>query len=371
MWTSYRVGRLFGVPVGLNPSWFIAFALVTGMLALRVYPGAVPARGADLYWSMALVSGVLFFLSILLHELAHSVVAKAFGIPVRGITLFLLGGVSQITRDAPRARQEFLMAFAGPVTSLGLAAIALGAWVAAGAGQGPVAAVLEWLWLMNFAMGVFNLVPGFPLDGGRVLRAALWGVSGSYAGATRWAAYIGRAIAWLIVAFGAASILLGEFGAGIIGGLWLVAIGVFLDLGARGSWLRVRSLMALRERSVGELAESDWPMVAPYALISDIDAEGMVADDDNLVVVEDRRVVGILLGGSALRALAVSGSSTAASAMIPAERLDPVGAGETALVAWERMEADDLDLLPVIDGDRFAGIVRRRAILDFMSRSTG
>lgn len=371
MGSSFRLGRVFGVPVGLSPSWFIAFALVMGVLAMRIYPDAIPARSADLYWAMAFVSGLLFFLSILLHELAHSVVAKAFGIPVKGITLFILGGVSQITREAPKARQELLMAFAGPATSFVLAGLALLAWTAAGPGQTPVTIILEWLWLMNFGLGAFNMVPGFPLDGGRVLRATLWGVSGSYSGATRWSSYIGRGIAWLMMGYGAFILLLGPrlgWGTDALGGVWLILIGAFLDVGAKGSWLHTRALLRLREFTVNDALERDWPQVAPFAILSDVEAEGMLADDDDhLLVVEDGRVIGVAPGDQALRALERP-FAQASEVMIPAASFAAVAGGESALEAWHRMDGADIDLLPVVEGARFAGLVRRRQLIELMQR---
>jgi Zn-dependent protease len=370
---SFPLGRVFGVPVGLNPSWFIAFGLLTGILALRVYPLAIPARDADLYWAMALVSGVLFFFSILLHELAHSVVARAFGIPVKGITLFILGGVSQITREAPRARQELLMAFAGPATSFVLAGLALAAWFLAGAGGRPVAVILEWLWVMNFGVGLFNMVPGFPLDGGRVLRAAIWGISGSYAGATRWAAYAGRGIAWVIITYGALSVLLGDrigWGTDILGGFWLIFIGGFLDMAARGSWLRTRSLMALRTVPVADVVETGWPLLAPFARLEDAEAQGMVAtEDDHLLVVDDGRIIGVVAGDRALQALDEDSMATAIQVMFPAASFEPIKAGDTAMEAWERMEERGVPVLPVLDEGRFAGLVRRGRLLQLLRRN--
>lgn len=367
MWTSYRLGRLFGVPVGISPSWFIAFGLVIGVLALRVYPTAIPARGDDLYWSMAFISGLLFFVSILLHELAHSVVARAFGIPVHGITLFILGGVSQIAREAPKASQEFLMAFAGPATSLALGGLGLVAWLALGPSDEPLTVVIEWLWLMNFGVAIFNLVPGFPLDGGRVLRAALWGVSGSYSGATQWSTYIGRGVAWMIVAYGASSLLFGEdqaWAVDAVGGLWLVLIGAFLDLAARGTWERTRLLLRMRDFRVAEAVERDWPLVAAHARIVDIEAEGMLADSlDHLLVVDDWRVIGLITGEVAMQALDGDRSVCARDLMTPAAELAAIDSEQTGFEAWERMESAGVDLLPVVQGTRFLGIVLRQGLI--------
>lgn len=376
VWSSYRLGKIFGVPVAVSPSWFIAFGLVIGVLALRVYPDAIPGRSDNLYWAMAFISGLLFFVSILLHELAHSVVAKAFGIPVHGITLFILGGVSHIAREAPKASQEFLMAFAGPATSLALGIAGFLLWLPLEGSGAPMAVVLEWLWLMNLGVALFNLVPGFPLDGGRVLRAALWGVSGRYEGATRWSTYIGRGIAWTIVAYGSASLLLGEdeaWAVDAVGGFWLIMIGAFLDFAARGTWERTQLLLRMNDFRVGEAVERDWPRIAMHTRIADVEQEGMLAESgDHMLVIESDRVIGLITGDIALTALDNDRFVCARDLMIPAAELAAIDSGHTGFEAWERMETTGVDLLPVVEGSRFLGVVRRQSLIRRMEqRSQG
>ena len=365
---SVSLGRVLGVPVGLSPSWFIAFGLVTTLLALRVYPAALPFQATQLYWTMAALSGLLLFASVLVHELAHSVVALAFGIPVLGIRLFLLGGVSQITREASKAREEFLVAFAGPATSFALAAAALGVWAAIGTGHRPLAAVMEWLWLMNAGLGVFNLMPGLPLDGGRLLRAVIWGVSGSYFWATRLAAWAGRAVAWTLIGWGLLSILApGNFRwmVDTFSGFWLIFIGGFLEVAARGAWRQARDILVLRAASVTQVLERDWPRVASWARLRDIEEEGMLAEEgDHLLVVDDGTVVGIIPGKVALEALEVHPGMLAGDIMRPAGEFTALRVDGTAFDAWDQMTVTESDLLPIVDGHGlFLGLVRQQRLL--------
>jgi Zn-dependent protease len=226
------------VPIGLNFSWFLTFCFVILTLALRVYPDIFPDSSTWVYWVMGVVSGVLFFASILTHEMAHSLIAKAYGIPVKGITLFIFGGVSQITKEAARPLAEFIMAFAGPATSVLLAgAFGLLWWLTGAAEDEPLPVMLEWLWLMNLFLGAFNLTPGFPLDGGRILRSILWGVTGNYRQSTHWASRIGQLMAALMATDRrnhTAHHSLGRWGP------WLIIMGMFLDSAARQSWRQVR-----------------------------------------------------------------------------------------------------------------------------------
>ncbi len=370
---SIPLGRVLGFPVGLSPSWFIAFAFVTALLALRVYPLALPFQASHLYWTMGALSGVLLFASVLVHELAHSVVARAFGIPVLGIRLFLLGGVSQITREASKARDEFLVAFAGPATSFALAAAALGAGAAMGTGHRPVAVVMERLWLMNAGLALFNLMLGLPLDGGRLLRAVLWGVSGSYFWATRLAAWFGRAVAWGLIGWGLLSMLSPGYihlTVDPLSGLWFVVIGGFLEVAARSAWGQARDLLLLRSASGSQVLERDWPRVAPWARLRDIEEEGMLVEDgDHLLVVDEDTVVGIIPGAAALESLVAQPGAPASDIMRPAAEFTALRVDGTAFDAWERMTATGCDLLPIVDGNgRFLGLAREQRLLRFVEQ---
>lgn len=236
---GFRLGRVAGIELKADPSWLFAIVLVVTSLASS-FGLRQTAWGSGVAVLVACVSAALFFASVLTHELAHAVVARAFGIPVRGITLFLFGGVSNIEREPTSPAHEFIVAIVGPLASFALAALFALIGVALGGGAGfahpsvplaPWTAVFVWLAPINLALGVFNLLPGFPLDGGRVLRSALWRATGDLVRATRIATGVGQAMGWSFIVLGAA-MAFGAYvpflGRGLFAGVWIAAIGWFL-----------------------------------------------------------------------------------------------------------------------------------------------
>src|SRR2546425_2739139 len=191
---GFRVGRVLGIPVGVHHTWIVAFVLVAWSLAIGFFPGSYPGWTPSTYWLAGALAALLLFVSVLIHEISHAVVARARGLRVRGITLFVFGGVATIEGEAEEPLDEFLIAVVGPITSL---AIAAASWLASGlapSDRGVVHAIMAYLALANLILALFNLVPGFPLDGGRVLRAIIWALSGSLRTATDVATYLGQAI---------------------------------------------------------------------------------------------------------------------------------------------------------------------------------
>lgn len=224
---SIKVGRLFGIPIEVNLSWLIIFGLVAFSLGTQYFP-AVTGNGEPVwvYYLVGSATALLFFASIVVHELCHSLVARASGGHVDKITLFIFGGVAQIDEEPKTPGREFLMAAAGPGASLVLAGTSFVGWMAASAARGPwwVAAPLQYLAVINFFVAVFNLLPGFPLDGGRVLRSFLWGVTHDLLKATRWAVRVGQLIGWSMVLLAVLSVLRGSadfIWFGLIG--WFIA----------------------------------------------------------------------------------------------------------------------------------------------------
>ncbi len=265
---SFPLGRLFGIPLRIHYSWFIIFVLLTLSLAILLPPRSLQLSTVQA-WALGVITSLLFFASVLSHELAHSLVARAYGIPVRGITLFILGGVSQLGREAPRPRSELLMAFVGPLSSLVLGAILLGgvAPVTREAAP-PMAVVATWLGGINLALGVFNLIPGFPLDGGRVLRALLWMVTGDMPKATIVASWIGRGVGFLFILAGVFT-LFGGHVPGLddspIGGIWLAFIGWFLENAASTSQRQLQTHLSLRDVTASSVMTRDF-VTAPSNL---------------------------------------------------------------------------------------------------------
>jgi Zn-dependent protease len=363
--SSVKLGSIFGVPIGLNYSWFFTFGFVILILAIRVYPDVFPDSGARLYWPMAVISGVLFFASILTHEMAHSLIAKAYGIPVKGITLFIFGGVSQITREATRPLAEFIMAFAGPATSVLLAGVFGLLWWLTGAGEGePLPVVLEWLWLMNLFLGAFNLAPGFPMDGGRILRSALWGLTGNYRQSTRWASRVGQLMAYTLMAIGFAGVVHLIRWMDPVGSLWLIVLGMFLESAARQSWRQVRTLEFLKTVRARDIMTTDFPTIEARASVAEVLSANPVALRAGcLFVMEDERVVGFIQAG-ALRSLSRDRWQTtpAGQLMTPSSRVRVVGPDEDAASILQSMEAEDLPGLPVVEDGRLLGLVSRESV---------
>lgn len=232
--------QLLGIDVRLDPSWGILAALIAALLALSVFPGMVEGARPPTLWAMAIVTVAGVGLSIVLHEMGHTLAARAFGIEVRSITLFLFGGVASLEKEAETPGQEFLIAIAGPIVSLVLAAL-FGGLAVAGPLPMPVATVLSYLALFNLVIAVFNMLPAFPLDGGRVLKAAIWRLRGDPAVATRVAARMGEILAFVLMGLGFLSLIGGAFG-----GLWWIAIGFYLFTIARASRRDAQAGLMLR-----------------------------------------------------------------------------------------------------------------------------
>lgn len=221
------IGRVFGIPIELDYSWFLIVALITWMLAVSYYPVELKGGTTMEYWLMGAVTAVLFFVSIVVHELAHSWVALRYKVPVNRITLFIFGGVSQIAGEPPSASAEFLIAVVGPLTSFALAALFYLAEPLL-VNIVPALEIAKYLALINAILGLFNLIPGFPLDGGRVFRAIVWGINKNFRRATLIAASTGRFFGFLFIVWGVWQALKGN----VANGLWIAFIGWFLESAA-------------------------------------------------------------------------------------------------------------------------------------------
>jgi len=231
MGASLRLGRIFGIPIEIDISWVLVFLLLTYLLAGQFDDARLRWPVAQ-RWTVAMITVVLFFLSVLAHELSHSVMALSKGIPVRGITLFIFGGVSRLDREPQRPITEFMVAVVGPLLSIVLAVIFGAVWFLLGRGDSPVEVVLLLLAWTNLSLGVFNLVPGYPLDGGRLLRAGIWGITGNHRKATRIAAGMGQAVGVAMVIGGVSLAVFLE----PVDGVWLGIVGMFLFSMARRSF---------------------------------------------------------------------------------------------------------------------------------------
>ena len=240
---SFSIGRWFGFKVRIDYSWFLIFGLVVWTFSSYVFPTQLPRLTTGEYYAMGTAAALLLFLSVLLHELAHSIVARSRGVQVEGITLFIFGGVAQTKSEAKRPIDEFLITVVGPLTSLALAGVFWGVDLAADffAWPAAVGAVAAYIGVLNLVLALFNLVPGFPLDGGRIFRSLVWQVTGDLDKATRWATWAGRGFGYALVAFGLFSLLQGF----LLNGMWMAFIGWFLANAAASSYRNFQMRAAL------------------------------------------------------------------------------------------------------------------------------
>ena len=332
---AFRIGKVFGIDIRVDWSWIFIFVLMTWNLS-SVFTAWHPGWPIYEATGIALTASLLFFACILLHELAHSLVAMRFGVRVRSITLFLFGGVSNIEREPPSPQAEFLTAIVGPITSilLGLGFLATAflttavslrdaeTTMAGFAQLGPLETLLVWLGPINLIIGVFNLVPAFPLDGGRVLRSILWGLSGDLKGSTRRVSIIGQTFGWLFIVTGIGMVFglrVPFFGTGLASGLWLAFIGWFLRTAASQAYSRLAIGEALAGHTVAEFMRRDAPIVSPDLLLSALVHDYFMRSDERaLPVVRDGRFLGVIAIAD-VRALppAEWGTSTVAAFMQP------------------------------------------------------
>jgi Zn-dependent protease len=383
---SYPAGRLFGVPIRVTPAWFVALGVTAALFALRIYPDVLTESSDSTRWALGIATALLFFFCILLHELGHAAVARLFHVPVRGITLFLLGGVAQIANEVRDPVTELSIAGAGPAVSLALTGVCFvlaqltpGGRVHAGFDPAHTLHVLlTALWLLNLSVGVFNLIPGFPMDGGRLLRALIWLLTGSYLWATRIAGWGGRFIASGMIVLGLAAVLSvpgAPLNGDVLAGVQLMLVGGYLLNAAHAADVSERALATLRRYTASTLVRRDVPLVDAGALLLDFLPALMTAGDcDTAFVIdgaagEDRRVVG-LLGREAALLLPVAqrARTTARQIMLPAATIRPAGPDDDGAALLQRLELEGLAALPVVAAGELLGVVNWRALTRVLER---
>lgn len=364
-------------------SLLIVFALIVVNLGAGVFPNWHPDWPGWFSWAVAVAAAALFFASVLVHELSHAVVGRAQGIPVPRITLFLFGGVAHMEGEPRSPKGEFWMAIVGPLTSIaiGVTATVAGALLAGLAiapferperalqQLGPVSTLLLWLGPINIALGVFNMIPGFPLDGGRVLRALLWGVTGDFMKATRWAAGLGQVFAYVLMGIGAVNL----FGGAPLQGLWLLLIGWFLNNAARASQQQVILGHALAGVSVTHVMRTSLARVGPETTVEfAVRNIFLVSDQDSIPVEEDGRLVG-LVSLADIRALPQERwpEVSVADIMTRAEQLTTLPPDAGAEQALKQLRDKNNDQIPVVDRGRMLGVVAGRDLVKWLSLRGG
>lgn len=359
---GFRIGRLFGIDIVVDYSWILIFGLLAWSLAEHYLAVHQDWSGA-LRWGLAILTSILFFASVLAHEFAHSLVSKSQGIPVPRITLFIFGGASQIAEEPRRARDEFVMALVGPLTSLVLAGIFGAIWDLAQS-NAVIAEVAGWLAGINLMLAVFNLLPGFPLDGGRVLRSIAWAITKNLRRATQIAVWGGMLVAWILIFVGLAQTLGGDIG----DGLWIAFVGWFLQGAAvqEGQVTVVHDI--LRGHFVREVLETDCPHVLKQ-LSLDVFLESVAIPSGKrcFVVTEGDQLLGLLTMHRLQEVPRSKWETTrVGDIMIPPEKLVAARMDEDLSELLDRMGQSDINQMPVLEEGRFRGLVTRAHVLDFL-----
>ncbi len=362
MKSSIHLGKIMGIPIGINYSWFIIFFLITATLAHYVYPDLYPDWSALACWIVGLGTSLLFFASLIFHELAHSFVAIKKGISVRSITLFIFGGAARISREASTPGTELLMAVAGPLASVSLAGIFALIWLAGRNASEPLAATAFYLCWVNLVLAAFNMLPGFPMDGGRVLRSIIWWRSGNYWRATRVATFIGQALGCLLILAG---VVIGSL-VYWFSGLWLTLVGGFLCFAAWASYRQAKLREGLRGLTARDLMTGgcrEVPASMPLEAVSG--HQFHLAGDRCLFVGEEGKVRGIITQQDIkLVPKRRRKTMSAAEVMVPLEKIDVVYPNEEGLTVLEKMEKGRGGLLLVVRGGEIVGVIERERLLE-------
>jgi Zn-dependent protease/predicted transcriptional regulator len=368
MHSNLKLGRISRIEIGLHYSWFIIAALIVFSLGEH-FRQVNPNWNTDQIWVTAFSTAVLFFVSLLLHELAHSLVAQARGLKVRAITLFALGGVSQIQDDATDAKTEFWVAIAGPIASLiigfGCLGIALGlGWQRSTEPQTAVTGVLVWLGYINISLALFNMIPGYPLDGGRVLRAIVWVITKNADRSTRIAARIGQGVAFLFILDG----MWNFFSGSGFGGLWMAFIGWFLMDAAKSSYAEVEATASLRGMRVSQVMSHDCVTVNRGMSLQEFVNTYLLVTGQRCFAVEDQgRLVGLITPrdvGAIPRER--WDKTTVREAMRTLQELHVITPDTSVLDALKLVARNDVNQLPVVANGTLQGMVSRSQLVQLL-----
>jgi Zn-dependent protease len=364
---GFRIARILGIPIYLDPTWLLIFGLITYQLSKIVFPGMYPKWTQTQYWSVGIVASLLFFGSVLFHELAHSVVALYYKIPVHSITLFIFGGIARIGREPSKPIQEFNIAVAGPLASFFLAGV-FGAMVLAFPSNQAVVAPAKILGGSNFLLAAFNLAPGFPLDGGRVFRAILWGVTKDFSRATLIAGSSGKVVAYAMMGIGGYQAFLKN---DWYSGLWLGVIGLYLLNAAQQSIAQMTIRDALAGLHASDVMSHEVPTIDGHITLEEYGAEVLRTGRRCHLVLSGDRLVG-MMNVHMLNAVPRGewAHNSVQAAMIPRDKIQWTSPDEPLLRLLERLLTADINQMPVVTGaieaPQIVGMVTRDSILRVM-----
>jgi len=357
------LGRLFDIPLELDLSWFLIFALLTWTLAVSYFPAEFASWPKAEYWLVGAATAIMLFVSVVLHELGHSVVAQRYRIVVRRITLFIFGGVSDIASEPPSASAEFWIAIAGPVVSFGLAGI-FALLAPATSGVQPLLALVKYLAYINATLAIFNLIPGFPLDGGRVFRAVVWGITKNLRRATIIAANVGRFIAFGFILVGVWQMFAGNFG----GGLWIAFIGWFLESAAASQVQQQTLTRLLQGHRVQEAMDRKYATIeADESLQQLVDDRILAGGERSFVVLSGTEPVGFLTIHQVRDVPREQWAGThVRDRMLPLSELHTITPEEDMMEAMKEMDSDGVNQLPVMRDGHMVGLLSRQSIITYL-----
>ena len=360
---TLSLGRISGISVELDYSWFLIFGLLTWTLAVSYYPAEFPDWPTAQYWLMGAITVIMLFVSVLLHELGHSLVALRYKIPVRRIRLMIFGGVAEMGSEPPSPMAEFWMTLAGPLVSI-LLAIFFGLLVPLVLGVELLLALISYLAVINGMLAIFNLIPGFPLDGGRILRAIIWGVTHNMRRATFVAANVGRAFAFLIIFIGVWQL----FGGDLVNGLWIAFIGWFLESAAVAQVQQQRIQDHLARHTVSQAMNRNYVAIpAEITLQELVDHHILGRGRRSFVVEQDSKVAGLLTLHHLKEIPRSEWSSTAAGqVMIPFAQVKWVEAEAQLWTILKQMDRDGVSQLPVMREGQLCGMLSREDVINFL-----
>lgn len=358
------LGRILGIEIGLDYSWFVIFALLTWMLGASYFPGEFKNWSPAVYWLTGAATAVLFFLSVLLHELGHSVVALRYRVPVRSITLFLFGGVAQIGAEPPSAVAEFFIAIAGPLVSLALAVLfyAIEPLVA---GAEPLLGMAEYLAYINLALVLFNLIPGYPLDGGRIFRAIAWAITKDMGRSTIIAGTVGRICASGLIFLGVWQMFSGNLG----GGLWIALIGLFLDNAATGQVQQVLFRRLLTGRRVAQAMSTNYATIPEDLTLQQlVDGQILSGGQRSFLVNRGERTIGLITLHRIKEVPRHDWATTSAAAvMLPIEQSQCIDPDTELWGALQKMDRDGVNQMPVVKNQHVVGMLSRDDVITFLA----
>jgi Zn-dependent protease/predicted transcriptional regulator len=365
--SAWRIGKVFGIDIKIDSSWLVIFILFTWVLAGQYFPRLFPEGSRALMWGIGALTSVLLFASVLFHELMHSVVAQSQGERVDSITLFILGGVSQIAEEPKKPWQEFTMAGAGPLGSFILAGVFFFAALALHDSSRLLAASTSYLAVLNTGLGLFNLLPGFPMDGGRVLRSILWKATGNLKKATRIASLSGQTFAFLFILLGVLQILRGVFS-----GLWFIFIGWFLHSAAVRGYDQVVLKEMLQGFKARDLMTTDYAAVPPSLAVQDLVDDHILKKKERVfLVMEGQDLQGIVCLEDVKSAARGEWPSTRVQdIMTPRDRLEAVSPEDDGNQVLTRLTAKNVNQLPVMENGKLEGVICRTDLLRTLQLKT-